>query len=229
MDKSLMKFPPKVHLTDPDAEQYAAANSLRLHPAQVDLINLTKCHPDGAIIGEACELQFFQLLMTAINAKKYLEIGTFTGYSALTAALALPPDGKVVTLDIHECLVNLGRPFWKQAEVDHKIETRIGDAKDTLDALIAEGQRETFDFIFIDADKENYDIYYEKSLQLVRKNGIIALDNVLWRGKVFSTCDSKPEEETQVLSELNRKLHKDDRIHVCMLTISDGVTFVVKK
>ncbi|CAN8025710.1 unnamed protein product [Ixodes persulcatus] len=182
------------------------------------------------MMGDRCELQLFQLLLRAVNAKKYLEIGTYTGCSAMAAALALPPDGKVVTLELQECHVNLGRPFWKQAGVDQKIETRIGPAKETLDALIAEGQAGTFDFVFIDADKVNYDVYYEKSLQLVNKNGIIAIDNVFMEGNVYGTIDNPEyEKETVALRALNRKLHRDDRIHLCMLTMADGVTLALKK
>ncbi|KAG0431346.1 hypothetical protein HPB47_021876 [Ixodes persulcatus] len=125
--------------------------------------------------------------------------------------------------------VTFGRPV-EGAGVDQKIATRIGPAKETLDALIAEGQAGTFDFVFIDADKVNYDVYYEKSLQLVRKNGIIAIDNVFMEGNVYGTIDNPEyEKETVALRALNRKLHRDDRIHLCMLTMADGVTLALKK
>lgn len=229
MNQIFCNVPPKVHLANRDAEQYAATNSLRLHPAQAALIDLTKRHPYGVMIGDSCVLQHFQLLLRAINAKRYLEVGTYTGCSALAAALAMPPDGMVITLDMFECLVDLGRPFWKQAGVDKKIETRIGLAKDTLSELIAEGQAGTFDFAFIDADKGNYDDYYEKCLQLVRRNGIIALDNVLWRGSVYKPSGLNTDSETLALKKFNEKLHTDDRIHLSMLTVADGVTFALKK
>lgn len=230
MNPNLSNIPPKAGHTDENAVQYAAANSLRLHPAQLELIYLTNSLPGGRMMGDSCELQLFQLLLRAINAKKYLEIGTYTGCSALAAALALPPDGKLVTLELHECHVDLGRPFWKQAGVDHKIETRIGPARETLNALIAEGQAGTFDFVFIDADKGDVDVYYEKSLQLVRRNGIIAIDNVFWMGNVYGTVHAPRYEEGAVaLRALNRKLHRDDRIHLCMLTMADGVTLALKK
>ncbi|KAM7294943.1 putative caffeoyl-CoA O-methyltransferase 1 [Ixodes scapularis] len=230
MNVNLSNIPPKAGHTDQNAVQYAADNSLRLHPAQAELIDLTKSLPWGGMMGDRCELQFFQLLLRAINAKKYLEIGTYTGCSAMAAALALPPDGKVVTLELYECHVDIGRPFWEKAGVDQKIETRIGPAKETLDALIAEGQAGTFDFVFIDADKDDCDVYYEKSLQLARKNGIIAIDNVFWMGYVYGTIDDPYfEKGTVALRALNRKLHRDDRIHLCMLTLADGVTLALKK
>ncbi|KAM7314461.1 putative caffeoyl-CoA O-methyltransferase 1 [Ixodes scapularis] len=117
MNQMFCNVPPKAHLANRDAEQYAAANSLRFHPAQATLIDLTQRHPYGVMIGDSCVLQHFQLLLRAINAKKYLEVGTYTGCSALAAALAMPPDGRVITLDMFECLVDLGRPFWKQVHI----------------------------------------------------------------------------------------------------------------
>ncbi|EEC16411.1 O-methyltransferase, putative, partial [Ixodes scapularis] len=214
---------------DQNAVQYAADNSLRLHPAQAELIDLTKNLPWGGMMGDRCELQFFQLLLRAINAKKYLEIGTYTGCSAMAAALALPPDGKVVTLELYECHVDIGRPFWKKAPRGRSEHPNFFP-KLISDALIAEGQAGTFDFVFIDADKDDCDVYYEKSLQLLRKNGIIAIDNVFWMGYVYGTIDDPYfEKGTVALRALNRKLHRDDRIHLCMLTLADGVTLALKK
>ncbi|XP_075550626.1 putative caffeoyl-CoA O-methyltransferase 1 [Dermacentor variabilis] len=220
-------LPPKKSLVCPKAAKYAEDHTLRLHPAQKKLMEITKSHVLGAMLGDSCQLQFFQILLKTMSAKKYLEIGTFTGCSAVAAALALPPDGKVVALDQYECLVNPGRPYWKEAGVEDKIELRIGPAVDSLDALLREGQAGTFDFIFIDAEKENYDNYYEKSLQLVRKNGLIAIDNVLWRGQVYDTDNNSLE--ATALRLLNKKLHEDQRIDVCLLPVADGLTFARKR
>ncbi|KAH7938553.1 hypothetical protein HPB49_025083 [Dermacentor silvarum] len=220
-------LPPKKDLVCPKAAKYAEDHTLRLHPAQKKLVEITKNHVFGSMLGDSCQLQFFQILLKTMSAKKYLEIGTFTGCSAVAAALALPPDGKVVALDLYEDLVNVGRPYWKEAGVEDKIELRLGPAVDSLDALLREGQAGTFDFVFIDADKENYDSYYEKSLQLVRKNGLIAIDNVLWRGMVYDT-DNNSSEGT-ALRPFNKKLHEDQRIDVCLLPIADGLTFARKR
>ncbi|CAN7984938.1 unnamed protein product [Ixodes hexagonus] len=153
------------------------------------------------MIGDSCQLQFFQLLLSSNNAKNYLEIVwinvflacTFTGCSALAAALAPLDGGLVVTLDIDERLVDLGRPFWKEASISscYTVQTQNYSISD---GLLAHGERGMFDFIFINADKDNYDLYYEKSLQLVRKNDIIALVNIMWRASDFKSCDpnSKP-------------------------------------
>nr|XP_037280152.1 probable caffeoyl-CoA O-methyltransferase 3 isoform X1 [Rhipicephalus microplus]XP_037280153.1 probable caffeoyl-CoA O-methyltransferase 3 isoform X2 [Rhipicephalus microplus] len=222
-----LRVPLKKDLVCPEAAKYSEDHSLRLHPVQKKLMEVTKSHYFGSMLGDSCQLQFFQILLKTMSAKKYLEIGTFTGYSAVSAALALPPDGKVVALDLYENLVNVGRPHWKEAGVEDKIEMRFGQAVESLDALLSEGQAGTFDFVFIDADKENYDKYYERSLQLLRKNGLIAIDNVLWRGLVYDPSDKSTE--VAALREFNKKLHEDERIDVCLLPLADGITFARKR
>ncbi|KAH9381209.1 hypothetical protein HPB48_003186 [Haemaphysalis longicornis] len=196
------------------------------------------------MLGDSSQVQFFQILLKTMSAKRQfsttgtgqriicslqdaLETGTFTGYSAAAAALALPPDGRVVALDVDETLVSVGRPFWKEAGVVEKIQVRLGPAGDSLDALLREGQAGTFDFVFIDADKENYDDYYEKCLQLVKRNGLIAIDNVLWRGTVYDPKDNSLE--SVALRAFNKKLHEDERVDICLLPLADGVTFTRKK
>ena len=171
--------------------------------------------------------QFMRLLVQLINGKKGIEIGVFTGYSALSVALGLPEDGQLVALDVSEEWTNVGRRYWEMAGVAHKIDLRIAPALDSLQNLVAEGKEETFDFAFIDADKENYYNYYEYCLQLLRPNGLIAIDNVLWSGKVAEPDNS--ETETVAIRALNQKLFKDDRIDLSLLPISDGLTLIRKR
>ena len=170
--------------------------------------------------------QFMALLIKLLGAKKTLDVGVFTGYSSLCVALALPMDGKIVACDVSEEYTTMARRYWQAAGVADKIDLHIAPALDTLDQLLAEGQAETFDFAFIDADKGNYDGYYERSLQLVRPGGLIAIDNVLWSGRV---ADSQTKESsTKKLRELNEKLHKDQRITLSMVPIADGLTLAFK-
>lgn len=218
---------PKRDIVCPKAAAYAEAHTLRLHPVQERLMEVTRKHYYGSMLGDSCQLQFFQILLKTMSVKRYLEIGTFTGCSAVAAALALPPDGQVVTLDLHETLVNVGRPFWKEAGVEDKIELRLGEAVDSLDELLREGQAGTFDFVFIDADKEHYNDYYERSLQLVKRNGLIAIDNVLWRSTVYDPNDDTSE--SVALRAFNKKLHQDERVDICLLPLADGITFARKK
>jgi predicted O-methyltransferase YrrM len=184
-------------------------------------------HLPNAIMQIAPEQgQFMALLIKLLGAKKTLEVGVFTGYSSLCVALALPMDGKIVACDVSEEYTTIARRYWQAAGVADKIDLHIAPALDTLDQLLAEGQAETFDFAFIDADKGNYDGYYERSLQLVRTGGLIAIDNVLWSGRV---ADSQTKESsTKKLRTLNEKLHKDQRIALSMVPIADGLTLAFK-
>lgn len=184
-------------------------------------------HLPNAIMQIAPEQgQFMALLIKLLGAKKTLEVGVFTGYSSLCVALALPIDGKIVACDVSEEYTTMARRYWQAAGVAEKIDLHIAPALDTLDQLLAEGQGETFDFAFIDADKGNYDGYYERSLQLVRTGGLIAIDNVLWSGRV---ADSQTKESsTKKLRALNEKLHKDQRITLSMVPIADGLTLAFK-
>jgi len=170
--------------------------------------------------------QFMRLLVQLIGAKKGIEIGVFTGYSALSVALGLPEDGQLVALDVSEEWTNVGQRYWEMAGIAHKIDLRIAPALDSLQNLVAEGKEGTFDFAFIDADKENYYNYYEYCLQLLKPNGLIAIDNVLWSGKVAEDND---EPETIAIRDLNEKLYNDNRIDLSLLPLSDGVTLIRKK
>lgn len=170
---------------------------------------------------------FLQMLIKMMKAKKTLEIGTFTGYSALSVALALPEDGKIIACDINKEWTDIAKKYWRQAGVDHKIELRLGPGLITLESLIAEGAENSFDFIFIDADKLNYLNYYEAALPLVRPGGVIAIDNVLWYGEVANQEDQRPS--TRALRQFNTYLYQDERIDLSMLPIGDGLTLAMKR
>lgn len=171
--------------------------------------------------------QFMALLVELIRARRTLEIGTFTGYSALAVALALPPEGQVVACDISETFTAIGRRYWEEAGVADKIDLRLGPATETLEGLVADGAATTFDFAFIDADKVNYDTYYELSLKLVRSGGLIAIDNVLWNGAVADP--QRDDEETVAIRALNAKVHQDERVTPSLVPIGDGLTLARKR
>ena len=171
--------------------------------------------------------QFMALLIQLLGARKTLDIGTFTGYSALVVALALPSDGKVIACDVNEEWTNVAKRFWKQAGMADKIELRIAPALDTLQNLIDTGEASTFDFAFIDADKANYAEYYEKSLQLLRRGGLVAIDNVLWDGDVADPTIN--DASTRAIRALNLKLLKDERVTLSMLPVGDGLTLARKR
>jgi caffeoyl-CoA O-methyltransferase len=170
--------------------------------------------------------QFMALLVRLMGARRTIEIGVFTGYSALTVALALPEDGRVLACDISDDYTQVGRPFWQQAGVAHKIDLRLAPALETLDAQIAEGAIGQYDFAFIDADKTGYDAYYERCLQLVRRGGLIAIDNTLWSGSVARPAK---DADTLALQQLNTKLLDDQRIDLSLLAIGDGLTLARKR
>jgi predicted O-methyltransferase YrrM len=170
--------------------------------------------------------QFMALLVQLMGAKKTLEVGVFTGYSSLVVALALPPSGKVVACDVSEEYTAIARRYWQQAGVADKIDLHIAPAMDTLDRLLANQEAETFDFAFIDADKSSYDGYYERALQLVRVGGLIAIDNVLWSGRVADP--EVQDNRTNTIRALNQKLHQDSRITLSLVPIADGLTLALK-
>jgi predicted O-methyltransferase YrrM len=171
--------------------------------------------------------QFMRLLMELMGAKKTLELGTFTGYSALSVALALPVDGKVVACDINEDWTGIAQRFWRQAGVSDKIDLRIGPAAETLQGLLDTGARNTFDFAFIDADKLNYPVYYELCLELIRQGGLIAIDNTLWGGAVAD--EDVTDERTVMFRKLNARLHEDERVTLSLIPIGDGLTLARKR
>ncbi|KAJ3677494.1 hypothetical protein LUZ60_003218 [Juncus effusus] len=175
------------------------------------------------------ELQFLNMLLKLINAKNTIEIGVFTGYSLLATALALPHDGKVVAIDVNREFFEVGLPVIKKAGVEHKVEFHEGPALAILDQLLAEEKNKgAFDFIFVDADKANYQNYHEKALQLVKVGGLIAYDNTLWNGYVTGHMDGLMNEQDRILTDLMIKLNKslvaDPRVEICQLAIADGLT-----
>lgn len=171
--------------------------------------------------------QFMELLVQLMGAKKTIEIGVFTGYSSLCVALALPPNGQIIACDVSEEYTAIARRYWEAAGVANKISLQLGSAINTLDKLIAEGQAGTFDFAFIDADKENYEAYFERSLQLVRNGGLIVIDNVLWSGRVADP--QVQDKSTTALRSFNDKLRKDPRVTLSVVPIGDGLTLALKR
>lgn len=204
---------------------YVLGHSLREHPAQVALRAMTSKHRHAGMQVSPEQGQFMALLVRLIGARRTIEIGVFTGYSALTVALALPVDGRVLACDISDEYTRIGRPYWDAAGVAHKIDLRLAPALETLDGELAEDGRARYDFAFIDADKTRYDDYYERCLELLRPGGLIAIDNVLWSGSVARPAQ---DTDTAALQALNRKLHHDDRIDLALLPIGDGLTLARK-
>lgn len=206
--------------------QYLLDVSLREHPVLTELRAVTHRHPLARMQISPEQGQFMALLVKLIGARRTLEIGVFTGYSALAVALALPQDGCIVACDVSQEYTDVARIYWEKAGVAGKIDLRLAPAVDTLDSLIAAGQAGGFDFAFIDADKSNYDAYYERCLTLLRQGGLIAIDNVLWGGRVAHPAE---DDDTAAIQALNRKLQGDARVDLSMLPISDGLTLARKR
>jgi len=183
--------------------------------------------PSGGMQISPEQGQFMALLVELIGARRAIEVGVFTGYSSLRVALALPADGRIVACDVSEEYTNVARRYWREAGVDGKIELRLGPALATLNALIAQGERGTFDFAFIDADKENYDGYYERCLELVRPGGLVGVDNTLWSGAVADP--NKQDVSTRAIRELNAKVAADPRVSSSLVPIGDGLLLARKR
>lgn len=184
--------------------------------------------PMPASVMQVSPLQgaFMSWLIGLLKVKNAIEVGTFTGYSALCVAEALPDDGKLIACDVSEEWASMAREYWDRAGVAHKIDLQLRPAVETLDALIADGREGSFDFAFIDADKPNYDSYYERCLQLLRVGGVVAVDNVLWTGRVVD--ESYNDEATLAIRALNAKIQNDERVRNVMLPIGDGLTLASK-
>ena len=170
--------------------------------------------------------QFMALLVKLMGARRALEIGTFTGYSSVVIASALPEDGELVCCDDSEEWTSMARKYWQQAGLEDRINFKLGDASKTLQAMIDEGREGTFDFVFIDADKQNYPLYYELSLKLLRAGGLIAVDNTLWSGDVADPGNDEPG--TRAIRRFNEMLKQDQRVEISLVTIGDGLTLVHK-
>jgi predicted O-methyltransferase YrrM len=208
-------------------EHYLAAEISRETPIQKRLREETShLRFAGMQIG-ADQGAFLAMLVRLLGARRAIEIGTFTGYSALAVASALGSEGKLVCCDVSEEWTSVGRKYWREAGVEDRIELRLAPATETLAALIRDGGAGRFDFAFIDADKPNYDSYYESCLTLLRSGGVIALDNMLWSGKVADPNSHDPD--TDALRALNAKIRDDTRVDACLLTVGDGVMLAQKR
>ena len=201
------------YLWEKGMQEHPVLAELREETAQIPESVMQICPEQGALMAN---------LIRLMSAKKTIEIGTFTGYSALAVALALPDDGKIVACDISEEWTSVGKKKWEQAGVDDKIDLRIAPALATLEDLMTEGHEGTFDFAFIDADKANYLDYYKMCLKLVRKGGVIAIDNVLWSGAVIQNDIN--DVDTVAIRELNDYLVQDERVALSMVPVGDGLT-----
>lgn len=205
---------------------YLLAHGVRETPAQSGLREATRTH-EWAVMQICPEQgQFMAMLVLLMGARRAIEIGVFTGYSALSVAQALPDDGLLLACDVSDEYTRIGRSFWQAAGVAHKIDLQLAPALQTLDARLLQGEAGTYDFAFIDADKVNYDAYYERCLCLLRPGGLITIDNVLWSGAVVLPAET---DSTVALQALNTKLHADQRVDISMLPIGDGLTLVRKR
>ena len=207
------------YLLKQGTRESAVARDLRAHTLSSTRAHRMQISPEQGA--------FMQWLVRLLGARRTLEVGTFTGYSALVVAEALPDDGQLIACDVSEEWTAIGRPFWERAGVAHKIDLRLKPAVDTLDELIDAGEAGSFDFAFIDADKANYDAYYERCLTLLRPGGVIGIDNVLWGGRVAD--ERVRDEDTRAIRALNLKVNADERVDATMLPIGDGLTLAVKR
>jgi len=210
-----------------ELHEYMLSVSHRESAVMKQLREETAEHPEAEMQIAPEQAQFFQFLLRLIGARRTIEVGVFTGYSALAAADVLPPNGEIVACDVSEQYTEVARRYWRRAGVADKIDLRIAPAAETLDALLDEGQAGTFDFSFIDADKESYDTYYERSLRLLRPGGVIALDNVFRDGRVLDS--DVDDESVRAIQVLNEKLHTDERVDLTILPLADGVTLAMKR
>ena len=206
--------------------EYVVAVGVRESAVQRRLRAATRRIPSGGMQIGPEQAALMQLLVRAIGARRCIEIGTFTGYSALAVALALPPGGRIICCDLSEEWTSIARKYWGLASVSRKIQLKLAPALSTLDALLPENKGK-FDFAFIDADKTNYRNYYEYCLKLVRRGGLIAIDNTLWYGKVIDRRDQTAD--TRAIRAFNRMLRGDRRVDVSLVPIGDGLTLALKR
>ena len=213
---------------DDTLADYVVAQGVREHRELAALREATRTHERAQMQISPEQGQLMQLLVKLLGARRTIEVGVFTGYSALAVALALPDDGRILACDVSDEYTKVGRPYWQRAGVEHKIELVLEPAVKTLDARLAAGHAGRYDFAFIDADKANYGAYYERCLQLVRVGGLVAIDNTLWSGRVAQPA-AEGDADTRALQQLNRALHADERIDVALLPIGDGLTLARKR
>jgi len=196
-------------------EEHRALADLRAETAKQPYALMQIPLEQGSLLGVLAQLT---------NAKRYLEVGVFTGYSSLAMALAMPNDGRIVACDVSEEYTNIARKYWERAGVAYKVDLRLGPALKTLDAMLAKGEAGTFDMAFIDADKVNQDVYYERCLQLVRRGGLVLIDNAFFHGAVLDPQD----EDVKAIDALNKKVSRDSRVRMCTASVADGLIMAVK-
>ncbi len=206
---------------------YLLAVTVREPPLLARLREETQRMPSGGMQISPEQGRFMSFLVELTGAKRYLEVGVFTGYSSLSVALAMPPDGRIVACDRSDEWTSVARRYWKEAGVADKIELRLGFALETLDALLESGARGTFDFVFIDADKESALEYYERGLELLRKGGLFAFDNALWAGRVADPKNDDPS--TLGVRALNQRASNDPRVSATLVPIGDGLLLATKR
>lgn len=206
---------------------YMLRRSLRQSPLQRELLDTTATMEWAGIESSPEQVQFLVLLVQLMQATRCIELGVFTGYSTLAIAMALPSDGHIIACDIDASVTAVATTYWRRAGISEKIDLRIAPAITTLDELIAAGQSGTFDFAYIDADKANAEIYYERVLTLIRPNGLIVIDNVLWGGMVADPDVN--DRDTQAVRALNARIAQDDRVDLSVIPIGDGLTLVRKR
>ncbi len=206
---------------------YLLQHSLREAPLLKRLRDETTRMPDGMMQIAPEQGQFMALLVELVGARRALEIGTFTGYSSVCVARAMGPAGRLVCCDISEHYTAVARRYWAEAGVADRIELKLGPALSTLDGMLAAGAAGQYDFAFIDADKTNYDGYYERVLKLLRAGGLVAIDNMLWNGAVADPKDQEPD--TLAIRRLNEKLHADERVTASLVPIGDGLLLARKR
>lgn len=206
---------------------YYQHNSVREDPLLARIRERTALLPLGHMQSSPEQAQFVQCLLAMSSAKRCLELGTFTGYNALSMAMALPEDGEVHTCDIDADSLAIAKEFWQESQVSYKIRSYNTSALGLMSDWIESSENNLFDFIFIDADKANYVKYYELALQLLRRGGVIAVDNVLWKGRVAD--DNDQSRATKIIRKLNHIIHQDERVMMSLLPIGDGVTIAIKR
>jgi caffeoyl-CoA O-methyltransferase len=211
----------------PELGDYIQRVSLRELPILARLREETATNPMSGMQVSPEQGQFLAFVARLTGAGHALEVGVFTGYSSLSVALAMPEDGHIVACDVSEEWTSVARRYWREAGVERKIELQLRPAIETLRRLISDGRQNTFDFAFIDADKANYQAYFDSAVELVRPGGLIVVDNVLWHGQVIDPAVQ--DEDTVAIRHFNQRLQTDDRVHITLVPIGDGLTLAQKK